>query len=528
MSPNLRIKFASLFLSLVIAGCGGGGGSSTTDAGTGGTNTGSGGTGTGGTGGTGTGGTGTGGTGTGGTGTGGTGTGGTGTGGTGTGGTGGTTTGPAPVTGTTLAMTCVDGPNVQCSGDTAIRTENGVTLTTSGVQAYGKSTADLAATITDTTRTTGFAPATGGLAEVRVTKDAAGTITAPTLLLSNLGISWDGKTERPKILETFTGGLGRNVQDASGKITSVALPESSNLGFYDFATKGAAATQVNYANNRYFPRTGNPPRCPAGVTPCPTDEAAVVTFAQGDWRNGTGLAADVTAAVRLHSDGDIHAGNDTPDASGAARFLPGGTGFGIPFPGNKGYRSMADFSYQYANLGTWLSSDTALVEEWARLGKEHTKNRRGVVAFGAVTDTAQVPTTGTAIYNGFVYGWYAATPGVEPSVFRADATMTVDFATRKVDVKVANATVYDQTAAPLPVAFTASTMMGATGSNVTNYMTGAVDAGTLKGGLSGRYFGPVVTSGNSGSGPAEIGGAFTLNNATSGATAVAGFIGRKQ
>jgi hypothetical protein len=60
-------------------------------------------------------------------------------------------------------------------------------------------------------------------------------------------------------------------------------------------------------------------------------------------------------------------------------------------------------------------------------------------------------------------------------------------------------------------------------------MTGAVDTGTLKGGISGRYFGEVSTTGSSGTGPAESGGTFSLSSATSGgATVIGGFIARKQ
>jgi hypothetical protein len=70
-------------------------------------------------------------------------------------------------------------------------------------------------------------------------------------------------------------------------------------------------------------------------------------------------------------------------------------------------------------------------------------------------------------------------------------------------------------------------MMGAAGGNETNNLTGAADNGTLKGGLSGRWFGPVL-SGGSGAGPAEISGAFSLSNAATGQTAIGGFIGRKQ
>jgi hypothetical protein len=66
------------------------------------------------------------------------------------------------------------------------------------------------------------------------------------------------------------------------------------------------------------------------------------------------------------------------------------------------------------------------------------------------------------------------------------------------------------------------------GTNLANYLTGTVDNGLLKGGLGGRYFGPVVTTGTSGAGPAEIGATISLSNSTTGQAVVGGFIARKQ
>ena len=110
-----------------------------------------------------------------------------------------------------------------------------------------------------------------------------------------------------------------------------------------------------------------------------------------------------------------------------------------------------------------------------------------MVAFGDVTDPATVPSTGTATYSGVVQGWYSATPNVDPTVFRGDATVTVNFATRQVTITVANTKTYDATQAVVPATFTATTTLGAAGASTANYMTGTVDAGTLKGGISGRY-----------------------------------------
>jgi len=431
---------------------------------------------------------------------------------------------PSALPGTAaVTMSCPDGQTWQCSGGSILRTENGITLTSSGVQVYGKSTSDLAKPIVDTTSATGFAPASGGVAEFRINKGANGAISAVAVLLSNLGISWDGKAERPTIIETFSPTQGRVELTSSRALSFLPLPDSSNLAFYDYATKGAAATQANYANNRYFPRAGNPPRCPAATTNCRTTETDGITYQQGNWRAG-GDTADTVTADRLHEDGDVHAGNGRPDANGNQTFLPEGNGMGVPFPGSKGYRSLSGWSFQYANLGAWSSQDTVEIGEWAGTSNEHNQNRRGIVAFGAVTDPAVVPTTGTASYRGTVQGWYSKNASTDPVFFQGIATVTVDFATRGVVVNI-NETVSQGNT--VPASLKATLGMGAAGTNVANYLSGTADNGKLKGGIGGRYFGGVV-SGGSGTGPAEIGGALSLSSSTTGETVIGGFIGRKQ
>lgn len=425
-------------------------------------------------------------------------------------------------------MSCPDGATWQCSGGTILRTEPyGIALTSSSVQAYGKSTSDLAKQISDPATASGFAPASGGVAEIRLNKAAGGSISAAALLLNGLGISWDSKTERPAIIETFTPTQGMVQLDANGALHFIALPDSSNLSFYDFAVKGAAGTQANYANNRYFPRSSsNPPRCQAGALNCQNTETDGIQYQQGGWRTG-GAGPDGMSAVRLHEDGDIHAGNSgQTDANGNPVPLPGGSGIGVSAPGTKGYRSLNGWSYQYANLGAWLTQDTVDIAEWSAASNEHNQNRRGFVAFGAVTDPAAVPSTGTASYSGMVEGWYGKNASDEPAFFHGNATITVNFATREVVVNVDN-TVSDNAGATVPVAFNATVGAGAAGSNVANYLTGTVDNGKLKGGVSGRFFG-TVAGGGSGSGPAEVGGAISLSNGTTGETVVGGFIGRKQ
>lgn len=425
-------------------------------------------------------------------------------------------------------MSCIEGGSTQCSGRSIIRTENGVTLTSSGVQSYGRSTNDLANPIVHPTTAYGLAPASGGLAEIRVSKMADGMISTPALLLSNLGISWDGKVERPIIVETFRTTQGRVQIDGGGNITSGALPSHTNLSFYDFAGKGPAGTQLHYANNSYFPRSDRS-RCSPDMSPCPTTETGGLQHQSGDWQAG-GINPHAASVSRLHGDGDVHAGDGPPDADGNPTILPGGNGPGVPFPGSKGYRHLTNWSYQYANLGAWLTQDTVQIVEWTGGAgtDEHNQGRNGMVAFGAVTDPASVPASGSATYSGVVYGWYAPNNTAEASFFRGNALVTVNFATRQVSVAIQNTRTHDAAGTTVPVALMASVAMGASGTNVANYLTGPAANGTLSGGIGGRYFGPVVSSGTSGAGPAEIGGTFSLFNSGTGATAVGGFIGRKQ
>jgi hypothetical protein len=424
-----------------------------------------------------------------------------------------------------MTMSCPDGTAYQCSGDSIIRNDNGVALTSSGVQVYGKSTSDLATPNVIKTTAFGLAPASGGLAEFRLAKDANSAVSSPILLLSDLGLSWDGKVERPLIIETFRTTTGQLQRGTNKAIASVDLRPSSDLDFYDFARRGTAGTQLNYANNVYFPRAEA--RCPIELNPCPTTETSGLQYLAGNWRTG-GSDFDWSTASRFHEDGDIHAGNGLPTATSAETFLPGANGIGVPFPGSKGYRTIAILSAQYANLGAWETQDTVLMEEWAAQGNEHNKKRRGLVSFGAVTDPASVPTTGTATYSGVIYGWYASNVTEEPPVIRGAATITVNFATRQATITFQNTRTFTETAITVPLALTANTAMGAAGNSVANYLTGTAAIGTLTGGISGRYYGPVISTGASGTGPAEIGGAFQLSNATTGAIGIGAFIARKQ
>ncbi|MBL8344626.1 MAG: tandem-95 repeat protein [Rubrivivax sp.] len=426
-------------------------------------------------------------------------------------------TAPPPAPGP-MTMSCADGSGWQCSGETVLRSDNGVALTRSGVQVYGRSTSDLGASNPNISNATGLQIVTGGTAEIRVRKDANAAPNSVAVLLSNLSILWNGAADRPQVIETFNPTAGRVFLNGSGALTFGALPPPSDLSYYDFATRGTGATRANYATNRYFPRA-DPPRCDPGW--CATAETTGPQYGTGTWRGG-GTDADMLAASRYHEDGDIHAGNGLPDANGNPTWLPGGNGFGVPVPGSKGYRTLNLWNYRYANVASWFTQDTVNIAEWGGVF-EHNKNRRGFVAFGDTTDPALVPTSGGASYAGVVHGQYSANGSSDPVPFIGTATVSVNFATRSVTVSIQNTVRNDGSGAALPLAMTATTVLG-TGGNA-NHLTGAAASGSLSGGLGARLFGPIATGG-SGSGPAELGGAYSLSNGT--AAVVAGFIARKQ
>ncbi len=422
---------------------------------------------------------------------------------------------------TSTVMNCVDGGTVACSGNTILRTDNDIAVTASSVQTYGVSTNDLAVPNPSPAQAYGLKPATGGLAEIRVRKNDNGVVDSVALLLSKFGISWDGKNDRPLVIETFATQMGRTVIDDKGKISFIALPPSTDLDFYDFAKKGAAGTQSHYANNTYFPRS-EPVRCPTDYPNCPTVESTGLEKKAGDWKNG-GSIPDEVFGTRLHSDGATQAGWGV-DATGKLVLLSSADGPGVSYPGFKGFRNYSNWNYAYANLGAWITQDTVLINEWGG-ANEHNKMRRGIVAFGPVTAPSQVPTTGTARYSGVLRGWfgYDGVNDVYPIV--GDVMMTVDFATHSVTVQITNTRIDEGTMDTVPVSLTAGSTIGS--GNYTNYFNGTADNGTLKGGIGARFFGP-VTAGGSGAAPAEIGGSLSIQNAGTGMVAIAGFILRKQ
>jgi len=401
---------------------------------------------------------------------------------------------------TALTMSCVDGAGYQCSGGTVIKTDNGVLLTRSGVQVFGISTSDIPLDTADPANPpagvsssvpSGFGlpsvspTPVNGVAEVRIAKDATTkAVTRVGLLLDDYGLSWNGTAKRPQIVEAFLTTRGRVELDPTSKALVVKdLPPGTNTQFYDFSRVTRTGTQGNYANNAYTPDNG------------------ITNNLKGTWRTANGTEDDWASVGRLHEDGDI----DVPVAA-------------VPATGTKGYRDFVNVAYEFVNLSSWTSQDTVYIADWLTVPRlEHNKERRGFVAFGNVTDPGAVPTSGTAIYSGKVYGLYglASASQVDPDPFEARATVEVNYATGAAQIRI------EGTPAQIP-AFTATAARGAitvngANTNAPNYFTGAVTSGGFTGGLSGRYFGANAK---------EVGGTFQLQG-PSGVTIIGGFIGRK-
>lgn len=455
---------------------------------------------------------------------------------------------PVPDDGKDIIATpsCPEGPASQCSGETILTEEHGVTLTESGVHAYGESTSDLTrgSTAAETINAYGLRPASGGEVEVRVARATDGKVTDMAILLDNLGISWDARKDRPLIIETFMTMQGRMEKNPDGTLSRSELRPSANLEFYDYAYKGRDAKQLHYANNAYFPRNQetNPSRCEGVVVtqedPCPTLEAKGIEYNKnepaGDWATG-GNIPQYSSAQRLHSDGDLYAGDGAQDVPNSVLLPDGGyslpgdgstpLGHGTAWPGFKGYRSFGHYSYQYANLTSWFTQDTVEIVELSGGSNEHNKNRRGWVAFGPVTPTVAMPTDNKEVtYRGTAYGWHAnaqpANAVNDITSFRGDVSIKVNFSTGVVTVSLPDSLNWSVGGRFTPSNFNATL---ANSSTLANYATTRTPfrnvSGSMSGGMSVRYFGQNAE---------EVGGTFTMTDVEGKETAIGGFIARKQ
>lgn len=411
---------------------------------------------------------------------------------------------PADVSGGTT-MNCVGGnANSWCSGDAVLRNDSGVRLTSSGVFVYGKSTTDNDLTPSDSTGLDPVVADTQALAEIRVHRSAAnGPVDSAAMLLGDLGITWDGTTERPRIIEAFEPTTGVTELDVSGAVVTSRGLYGVGDPYYDYSSPPPAGTQSHYANNRYF-------GC-AAASSCTPRETTGVSYIPGPFRTG-GTDPDRTTAHRDHSDGDVRAGT------------PGGIVPSAGTNGSKGTRDLTIYSYLDANLAGWEIKETSYIDEWTpvvtpSLPGEQSTRRLGLVAFGNTTAPANVPTSGEATYRGIVYGWHTTSGTATPTPYQAAAEIVVNFtsASRQTDIHVTNAPGGSAT----PVSFVSRAAFGAPGTNVANYLAGTVDTGgtaALTGQLGARFFGSAA---------AEVAGSFVLKNAATGAATVGGFIARR-
>ena len=438
-------------------------------------------------------------------------------------------------------MLCPDAGAWSCSGDTILRTEPyNIAVLRSGVQAYGKAAVDLesagAAGVA-----LGLVPASGGTSEFRILKTNG--ITADPggvrLMLRNLGLSFTGAGERPPIIEVFRTNQGRSLADAGTGIVTDTNPLPPLAAFN-------GTDQAAYVNNRYFPMVPAPttanttPSCilpvPAVTTPCPNVETTGLQFNEaGSFRPPPSIVFNATpdqvTASRLHEDGD--------------RDIPSTLPLTYRSPGSKGVRFFQNYGYQYANVAAWFTDDIVNITGWrvpAATFSEHTKNRRGTVAYGAVTDPTTVPAAGTVAYSetqavnplsgeqSRVWAWYTPDGSTDPVVILGKATVVANFDTRLVTVEIRNMLTFAVPPAvvpTLPASFTITMAMGNVNTNTASYMTGAgafnAASQTLNGGMSARFFGPVA-----GGGPAEVGGTFSLSSTTGAkATIIGGFVAKK-
>jgi hypothetical protein len=104
--------------------------------------------------------------------------------------------------GSTTDSSCPAGVSV-CSGAITGNPVGPIRLTSNGLQTIAASTSDLASSNVSATEAFGLLPTTQGFADIRVLRDADANVRAVDLLLSDLKLFWDSKSERPTIIENF-------------------------------------------------------------------------------------------------------------------------------------------------------------------------------------------------------------------------------------------------------------------------------------------------------------------------------------
>lgn len=412
-------------------------------------------------------------------------------------GNGGSDGGTSQVSENSTERSCPSGVSA-CSGDMVGNPVGTIRLTSNGLQAVAASTSDLAAGNTNTTEAFGLQPTTDGFAEIRVLRDSDANISAVDLLLSDLKLYWDGKTERPRIIENFGITRGRVQPGAQGMSTMTTLPVQGDP-FWDNNPAAFTGTQDHYANNHYFERTA--PACGEGDGACIAAANNGLALIRGDWKRG-GIRPNQVNADRLHEDGATQA----PDQ--------------IPYAGFKGYRSIWNWNFDYANVAGWITKDTVHIQEWGG-GDEHNKERRGTLAFGQLTDAKLMPGNGTANYRGYARGWYSPDGASEVFPIAADILVIVNFAEKQATLQLLDVRIDES----LPAAADPAVKLATTSTNSlpfgspVNTAIGTITHGGADGHAGLRFYGPT-----SNGAPPEIAGSFTIKG-NSGISAIGGFIG---
>ncbi len=424
---------------------------------------------------------------------------------------------------------CKGDASVQCSGATTLQIDNNIAVTASGVHTYGVSNSDFVTKAT-LTNPVGLKLASGGTIEVRSSRNKNSTPSDVTLILSNIGLSWDGKTERPPIIETFSQTSKRVELSSSGFLLHKDLPQPNDVSFYDYATLRAAATQSHYANNVYFPRPLDTACSNGNANTCLLTESPPLVIEFGDWKN-SGNKPDKLFASHAHLDGAVAVGSGLPSRTinipEEAIFIENLSILGGLIPGAQGSRQYTQWSYGWSNLGVWDTQDKVNMQVWGG-SQDFQKRITGTVAFGTVSLPDRIPQSGTAVYIGKVTGWLNYDYEGNSVPFFADANVTVNFANNTAEFVFSKSRTAenDYSDIYLPPVQTTLTLDR---QKIKNYLRGDLYLEGMKGGVGARFFGP-ITIGGSGIAPVELAGTFNMQceQATDCMVLVGGFLLKKQ
>ena len=403
---------------------------------------------------------------------------------------------------------CKGDASVQCSGASTLQIDNHITVTASGVHTYGASNTDFFSK-EPLTNPVGLKIASGGTVEVRTNRSKNSTPSDPILILSNIGLSWDGKTERPPIIETFSQTSKRVELSSNGALLSKALPQLDDVNFFDYAKLFFAATQNHYANNVYFPRPLDG-TCSAGnTTTCLLTESPPVAIESGNWRTG-GNQADKLAASHNHLDGAVEIISRVP----VTTTIPDNTvevnnlnPVGYLIPGAQGSRHYRQWSYGWSNLGVWDTQDMVNMQAWGG-SKDVQKRITGTMAFGTVSLSERIPQSGTALYSGKVTGWLNYDYAASSVPFFADANVTVNFANNTAEFVFSKSRTAENDYSDIFLPPVQTTLI-LDRQKIKTYLRGELDFLGMKGGVGARFFGP-ITTGGTGIAPVELAGTFNM------------------